>query len=79
MSKTIHAARGALLALVATGALGFGVTQALAKPADAPQCTVPWAAGTCHTTRQCRDLCAAQGSNPAFSECRDNCCFCDIQ
>lgn len=79
MRRTIHAARTGLLALAVSGALGFGASAALAKTAAPPQCTVPWAAGTCRTTSQCRDICASLGTNPTFSECRDNCCYCDIQ
>jgi hypothetical protein len=75
MSKRI---RAALLALATTGALGFGATQALAKPAAAV-CTISYAAGSCHTLRQCRDICLAQGSSPTFAECRNGCCFCDTQ
>ncbi|HEV3050993.1 MAG TPA: hypothetical protein VGX50_11815 [Longimicrobium sp.] len=79
MRRETHTVRAALLGLAVAGALGFGTTQAFARPAKDAACTIPSAAGSCNTTRQCRDICAAQGSNPTFSECRDRCCFCDIQ
>ena len=79
MSRSIRTARAALLSLAVTGALGFGASQAFAGPSATSACSVSYAAGSCHTRKQCADLCAALGTNPAFSECRDGCCYCDIQ
>jgi hypothetical protein len=79
MRRTIQAARAALLALGMSGVLGFGATQALAGPARGAECNVSVAQGTCRTRTQCANICASLGTNPAFSECRDRCCYCDIQ
>ena len=79
MSGSIRTARAVLLSLAVSGALGFGATQAFAGTAVRSVCTVPYAEGTCHTRKQCANICASLGTNPAFSECRDGCCYCDIQ
>ena len=78
-TTTSGTARGVLLALAVSATLGFGATQAFAGPAKDAACNVSYAQGTCRTRTQCANICASLGTNPAFSECRDNCCYCDIQ
>lgn len=78
-TTTSRGTRNVLLALAVSGALGFGATRAFAGPAWDAACNVSHAQGTCRTRTQCANICASLGTSPAFSACRDNCCYCDVQ
>jgi hypothetical protein len=79
MSKKMRNARAGLVALLVTGALGFGASSALASPA--PPCP-RLAIGKCTSLAQCQDQCAQVGGNVANARCETDggvgCCYCPL-
>jgi hypothetical protein len=79
MSKRMRNARAGLVALLVTGALGFGASSALASPA--PPCP-RLAIGRCTSLAQCQNQCAQVGGNVANARCETDggvgCCYCPL-
>ncbi|HEX6913479.1 MAG TPA: hypothetical protein VF142_23945 [Longimicrobium sp.] len=78
MSKTIRAARAALLALGVGSALGFGAASALASPPACPRLAI----GKCTNLAQCQDQCAQVGGDVSAARCETDggvgCCYCPL-
>jgi hypothetical protein len=74
MIRPAQPLRAAVSALLTAGALAFGASAALAKPAI-PACNDPYAAGSCATKTDCQRICDAKRPG-LLAFCNNYCCSC---
>ncbi|HEX8272870.1 MAG TPA: hypothetical protein VF615_09560 [Longimicrobiaceae bacterium] len=75
MPRTARTATRWAFAAAVAASLGFGATQALARPATACYDNGSTVLGACSSSTQCTDRCRLADPE-AVGRCNSGCCFC---